>query len=73
MKILEVLERILSSASERFEGRTDNRGSYDLFLGLYNTPDKNGAYHPLDEIRTMMERHGLEFDPLLFEGGRENG
>lgn len=73
MKILDVLGKILSSASERFEGRADYRHWYGFYYSLYVDLENRGFHYSLDDMRTMMEEFGLEFDPLLFEGGRENG
>jgi len=69
MKILEVLEKILNFASAEFGGREDVRHLYSFYASAYKKPDKNGVMHSIEEIRREMEATGLEFDPMLFEGG----
>ena len=73
MKLSDTLEQLLSTIAARFEGREDYRHIYSLYRSMYNRPDKNGIVHSLDEIRTDMEANGLTFDPMLFEGGENNG
>lgn len=73
MKIFDILSRILTAISPKFENRKDYRTFYRTILSCYRTPDKNGKYRSLDEFRLEIENAGLEFDPALFEGGRENG
>lgn len=73
MKLSDTLEQLLSTIVARFEGREDYRHIYSLYRSMYKRPDKNGIVHSLDEIRTDMEANGLTFDPMLFEGGENNG
>lgn len=72
-KITNLLFEIITDIAPAFEERKDYRWMYDLFLGFYKNKDNNGNYHPLSEIKEEMEKNGLKFDPILFEGERDNG
>lgn len=73
MKITDIFGKILTDITPEFENRADYRDFYKIMLSLYKNPDRNGKYHPIDEFREEIENAGLEFDPVLFEGGKNNG
>lgn len=72
-KITNLLFEIITDIAPAFEEREDYRWMYDLFLEFYRNKDRNGNYHLLSEIKEEMEQNGLKFDPILFEGERDNG
>lgn len=72
-RITSLLYEIITDVAPMFEERADYRWLYDTFLGWYRNKDSHGNYHSLSEIQEEMEKNGLEFDPVLFEGERDNG
>lgn len=72
-RITNLLYEVITDVAPVLEERPDYRWLYHEYLLRYRYKDNNGNYHSLSEIQEEMEKNGLVFDPVLFEGERDNG